>query len=265
MDDPSRRQDPPVVPGWSSAGDQPADPTRADRPGSSAVPGPFGPPPSGPPWQPTGALGSSTAPPGTARASASPRAVAHPGPPPRQRRRWPWVLALIVVLAGAGVAVGVALDQRETALQWRERAVALESQRDEALVRGDTLDGQLDDLAAVLATSEEDVVMLEERIRQLADEKAQAEDAATTVQVERDVVVDLTNDIAAATDALDACVDRLFDLQAASVEAFNQSAAGEPVDVEPLNEQARQTTSFCNDARTAAARASAAAQQLTAP
>lgn len=184
---------------------------------------------------------------------------------PRPRRRWPWILLTVVLLGAASAAAWVAIDQRDTALLWRERAAALEEQRDEAIGRGDVLDGQVAHLTEVLEVSEDDVAALEERIRQLADEKAQAEDAATTVEVERDVVAELTADIAAAAGSLDACVDRLFDLQAASVAAFNQTAAGEEVDIGPLNEQARDTTQFCNDARSAAARASAAARQLTSP
>lgn len=258
MDDPSRPHERPS--GWQGP-DAPGDPGAVFP---SYQPQRTPPPDAGyqDPPQPIGpaAPASGVFAEGGARIGATPGSAP---PPAKQRRRWPWVLALVVVLAAAGLAAGVALDQRETALQWQERAVALEAQRDDAMDRGDELEGQFDELVAVVEASESDVAMLEERIRQLADEKAQAEDAATTVQVERDVVVDLTNDIAAATDSLDACVDRLFDLQAASVEAFNQSAAGDPVDVEPLNAQARETTSFCNDARAAAARASAAAQQLT--
>lgn len=185
--------------------------------------------------------------------------------PGKPRRRWPWIVAVLLLLGVSGAATAVAIDQRDTAELWRDRAVAVQEQRDDALDRGDALQAQVDELTETLGASEDDVVMLEERIRQLADEKAQAEDEATTVQVERDLVAELTADIASATDALDGCVDRLFELQAASVAAFNESVAGDEVDVEPLNAQARETTQFCNDARTAAARASSAAQQLTAP
>jgi hypothetical protein len=185
--------------------------------------------------------------------------------PARPARRWPWVLALLLAVAAAGVAFAVAVEQRDVAAAWRDRALALEEQRDAAVDQNATLQGQLDDIAALLTTSETDVSQLETRLRELADEKAQAEDTATTVQVERDVFLDLTARIADATDALDVCVSRLFDLQQASVDAFNRSAAGESVDVAPLNAQATDVTSFCNDARQAAASASAAADQLTRP
>ena len=187
-------------------------------------------------------------------------------PPERLvRRRWPWIVALVLAVAAAVASAGIALEQREVAAQWRDRAWALEIQRDDAVGRGAALQTQLDDVARLLDTSEMDVERLEGRILELADEKAQAEDTATTVQVERDVFVELSERVAAATDALDDCVDQLFELQASSGDAFNRSSLGEPVDVEPLNRQAQETTSFCNSARIAAAQASAAADRLLRP
>lgn len=166
---------------------------------------------------------------------------------------------LLALAAGAGA---VAWDQRSTAADWRERAQALEEQRDDAAALSEELQQQLEQAVAVLAVSEEDVAELEARIRALADEKAQAQDEATTIEVERDVFVDLSGRVTDAVQALDACVTRLFDLLNASVEAHNAAAAGEFVDVEPLNAQAQSTTAFCNDARSAAASAAAAADQL---
>jgi hypothetical protein len=185
--------------------------------------------------------------------------------PARIRRRWPWIVAVVVLVAVAGAAVAVAWDQREAAATWRDRAVGLEDQRDVALVRGGELEERLDELAAALATSELDVSELEDRLRALADEKAQAEDAVVTGQVEREALRELSTRVAGAVDALDACVTRLFDLQRASVDAFNRAAAGETVDVAPLNRQATDTTAFCNEARAAAANAGAAADQLLGP
>lgn len=194
--------------------------------------------------------------------AASPSAGGAGAPPATPRRRWPWVVAVGVLAAVAVTAGVVAWDQRQTAAAWQERAEAVEDQRDDALGRGEALQVQLEDVAELLAGSELDVERLEERIRELADEKAQAEDTATTVQVERDVLADVSAQIADAVTALDACITRLFDLQSASVEAFNRSAQGEPVDVGPLNAQANATTAFCNDARTAAAAAASAADRI---
>jgi hypothetical protein len=213
-------------------------------------------------WR-AGPVGTGTAPP------AADAGLEPPSAPPvervRPRRRWPWVLAVLVLLAGVGVAAGVALDQRDVAAAWQDRALELEGQRDDAIGRGAALQDQLDEVASLLAVSERDVAQLEDRVRELADEKAQAEDTATTVQVERDVVLDVSQRIADATESLDRCIARLFELQSSSVEAFNRSAAGDEVDVAPLNAQAREVTDFCNDARSAAAAASTAADRLTAP
>jgi hypothetical protein len=186
-------------------------------------------------------------------------------PAARPRRRWPWVVALLLVLGLAGAAAGVAWDQREVAASWQARATGLEAQRDAALARTSELEAELDELLTSLETSEVDVAALEARLRELADEKAQAEDAVVTGEVEREVLRELSTRVTGAVEALDACVTRLFELQRASVDAFNLAAAGEVVDVEPLNAQATETTAFCNEARTAAANAGAAADQLLGP
>jgi hypothetical protein len=197
---------------------------------------------------------------------ALPPPVTTPPPPPSRRvRRWP---SLVVAGLSIGLAIAagaVAYEQREVAAEWRDRAEALQLQRDAGLEREEQLSGQRAEILALLDRSEDDVAGLEERLRALADEKAQAEDTATTVQVERDVFSEVTGRIVAATDALDDCVERLFGLQTASVDAFNRSTAGEPVDVGPLNETARQVTASCNDARDAAANAGAAADRLLDP
>lgn len=170
------------------------------------------------------------------------------------------VTVLALVLAAAGGAV--AWQQRDVAQQWRDRATTREGERDDAVARVEALQRQLDEVAAALSASEGDVAALEARLRELAGEKAQAEDTATTVQVQRDAVVDLTQKVASSVTSLDECVTRLLALQRDSVEAFNAAAAGEPVDVEPLNAAMEDTRGFCDAARTAAAQAAAAAQAL---
>jgi len=180
----------------------------------------------------------------------------------RRVRRWPWVLLSLLSLTAAGVGGWIAWDQRQVAAEWRDVAIQIEDQRDDALGRGEALQVQLDEIASLLAASESDVAGLEERIRELADEKAQAEDTATTVQVERDVLAQVSNRIASAIQALDQCVDRMFSLQSSTVSAFNRMSSGEQVDVGPLNDQAAATTQFCNQARSAAAGAAAAAEQI---
>ncbi len=189
--------------------------------------------------------------------------TAAPSPPPR--RRWVVVLlaVLLVLTMGAAVAAGlVAADQRDAAAAWQERATALERQRDEVAAERAAVAEQLDAAVAALDTSEADVASLEERVRTLAEEKARAEDTATTVSVERDVFIELSERVTAATSALDSCVTRLFELQESSVAAFNAAAAGDQVDVDALNRRAGEVRGFCDEARTAAAQAEAAADEL---
>ncbi len=181
------------------------------------------------------------------------------------RRRWPVVvLAVLLVLAvGAGVTAAlIAVDQRESAAAWQERAEAVEQQRDEVAEERAAVAAQLDDAVDALTTSESDVVRLEDRVRSLAEEKARAEDTATTVSVERDVFIELSERVSEATAALDSCVSRLFALQEDSVAAFNAAAAGQDVDVDDLNDRAAEVRGFCTEARGAVAQAQAAADQL---
>jgi chromosome segregation ATPase len=184
----------------------------------------------------------------------------------RDRRGRGWTVALVLLLvlttAGAVAATLIALDQRDVAAEWQARAVGLEDQLDEVDTQRQEVAGRLDETRDALTTSERDVGKLETRVRTLAEEKARAEDTATTVQVERDVFIELSELIAAATSSLDSCVTQLFELQTASVDAFNRAAADQEVDVEALNARAAEVTRFCNQARTAAAEAEAAADRL---
>ena len=184
---------------------------------------------------------------------------------PRRGRRWPNVVLVLLLLVAVGAAVSlgmVAADQRDAAAAWQDRAVALEVQRDEVADDAVRLGEQLDRAVASLRTSEADVATLEDRVRALAEEKARAEDTASTVAVERDVLIELTTVVSDAAGALDSCVTRLFALQEDSVEAFNAAAADRQVDVASLNQRAEEVTAFCDQARTAAAEAEAAAAQL---
>jgi hypothetical protein len=178
-------------------------------------------------------------------------------PPPRRRRG---VVTVLLVLALIGAGVGV--QQRQVAATWRDRAEAVEEQRDEARGRVDALQRQLDEIAEALAVSESDVAALEDRVRDLADEKAQAEDVATTTGVERDTLVALSTAIAGAVTSLDGCVDELFALLNDAIDAFNRQGQGEEVDVGPLNTARTAATAGCNDARRDAAAAAAQADRL---
>ncbi len=214
--------------------------------------------------------GSTTSPPAPGANEPERAARSSPSSPSSRRRQGRgWTVALVlvalVVTGGAVTASLIALDQRDVAAEWQARAVTLESQLDEVDAQRREVVGRLDEALGALTTSERDVRELEDRVRALADEKARAEDTATTVQVERDVFIELSELVAAATSSLDSCVTQLFELQTASVDAFNRAAADQPVDVESLNVRAGQVTRFCNQARTAAADAEAAADRLLRP
>lgn len=208
--------------------------------------------------------GSSSHPPGSPPPTPSgylPPVVGSPTPgavTPTRPRRWPLILGAVLALIGAAVG----LQQRQVAAAWQERAVAVEEQRDETRGRVEALQRQLDEVAESLAVSESDVVALEDRLRELADEKAQAEDVATTTGVERDTLVQLSNAIAGSVTDLDRCVGQLFDLLGDAIDAFNRQGAGEAVDVARLNADRTATTAACNQARQDAANASATAERL---
>jgi chromosome segregation ATPase len=184
-----------------------------------------------------------------------------PVTPPTERARGGRV-GIVVGLVVAVLAAGVAVQQRQVAAGWQDRAIALEEQRDDARGRAEAFQRQLDDIADALAASETDVAALEDRVRELADEKAQAEDVATTTTVERDTLVAVSTAVAGAVEDLDTCVVQLFGLLNDAVDAFNRQGAGETVDVEALNRERTAANETCNAARRDAAEAAARADRL---
>jgi chromosome segregation ATPase len=183
-----------------------------------------------------------------------------PVPPPRRRgRRVLTVLVMLglVGLAGGGAAVG--WQQREIAAGWRDRAVLLEQQRDDAIGRSEALSGQLGELANLVQLSVEDLATLEERLAELAGEKALAEDRAT---VTREELRTLAATVESAVRQLNTCVDDLITLQNDTVSAFNLLAQGQRVDITPLNDRLNETRERCDAARRAGASAVALAQRL---
>jgi len=166
-------------------------------------------------------------------------------------------MLLLVLLAAGGTAVAV--QQRDVAAQWRERARILEGQRDEAIGRTEALGAQLDELADLVRGSTDDLTTLEQRLAELAEEKARAEDRAT---VTRDELATLAARVADAVTRLDRCVLDLLDLQRDTVDAFNRLNSGERVDVSPLNDRLAVVRAACVDAVNAGRAAAALAAQL---
>lgn len=194
-------------------------------------------------------------------ATADGRAGPEATPSARSMRRgwrgWP-AIGLVIAL----LAAGVALQQRWVADEWRDRALALELQRDEAVGRAEALSSQLDELAELQAATSTELDALTERLAELAGEKAEAQDRALVTEIERDAAGRVAQQVASAVQGLDACILALLDLRAATVDAFNRVAAGRSVDVAPLNAQSDAAIALCNEARAAAAAAGSAAASL---
>lgn len=193
----------------------------------------------------------------TADGPADPEATPRTRSPGRGWSGWP-AIGLVIAL----LAAGVALQQRSVADEWRDRALALELQRDEAVGRAEALSSQLDELAELQATTSSELDALTERLAELAGEKAEAEDRALVTETERDAAGRVAQQVASAVRGLDACILALLDLRAATVDAFNRVAAGRSVDVAPLNAQSDAAIALCNEARAAAAAAGSAASSL---
>jgi hypothetical protein len=189
--------------------------------------------------------------------------IEEPAPSPRRRgRRGRRVLATIgvlvlVALAGGGTAIG--LQQRTVAAGWQQRAVILEQQRDDAIGRSEALSGQLNELGNLVQLSVEDLATLEERLAELAGEKARAEDRATLTAEE---LRTLAARVESSVRLLNACADDLLALQFDTIAAYNSLAGGVPVDVGPLNTRRIATSERCNEARQAGANAVALASRL---
>jgi hypothetical protein len=175
---------------------------------------------------------------------------------PRRAARRLVTFALLAAALGGG-AIG--WQQREVAAGWQERAVALEQQRDDAIGRSEALSEQLGELANLVQLSVEDLATLEDRLAELAGEKAQAEDRATLT---RDELRTLAERVDSAVRQLNACADDLFALQSATIDAYNSIARGTPVDVGPLNQRLTEMTERCSAARRAGESAVALASRL---
>jgi len=180
-------------------------------------------------------------------------------PPPRRGRRALTVLVMLALLAVAGAGAAVGWQQREVAAGWRDRAVVLEQQRDDAVGRSEALSDQLGELANLVQLSVEDLTTLEERLAELAGEKARAEDRAT---LSSDELRTLATRVDTAVRQLNACVDDLFALQSDTIDAYNSVARGDPVDVAPLNDRLRVMGERCTAARQAGESAVALASRL---
>jgi DNA repair exonuclease SbcCD ATPase subunit len=183
----------------------------------------------------------------------------HQPVPLASARRWPRRLLLLVLLGLTAAGTGIGVEQRMVAAQWRERAETLEQQRDDAIGRSEALAAQLSELGTLVQLSAEDLANLEERLAELANEKARAEDR---VALTREELRTLAERVASASRLLNGCVDDLLALQQQTISAFNRLAGGASVDVTPLNERLEEVRGTCTVARQAGADAVALASRL---
>lgn len=190
----------------------------------------------------------------------APQPQAEPRAPQRRSgRRALTVLMMLSLVAAAGAGGVIGWQQRGIAADWQARAVVLEQQRDDAIGRSEALSDQLGELANLVALSVDDLATLEERLAELAGEKAQAEDRAA---LSNDELRTLAARVDSAVRQLNTCADDLLALQSDTVDAYNSVARGTPVDVGPLNERLTATTARCQTAREAGAAAVALASRL---
>ena len=194
----------------------------------------------------------------------APTSQAPDGPAQRPRRtgtrqRVLTVLAVLVLVGATTAGVAIGWQQRTIAAGWRDRAVVLEQQRDDAVGRAEALSGQLGELSNLVRLSETDLAELEERLAELAGEKAQAEDRAVLSAEDLRRLATLVD---SAVRQLNTCADDLLALQSDTVDAYNSVARGVPVDVAPLNDRLTATNERCTTARRAGAEAVALASRL---
>jgi len=191
-----------------------------------------------------------------------PEGAEEPQPASQSTRRGRRVLRVLLVLVLVGATAGssaVAWQQREIAAGWQARSVMLEQQRDDAVGRSEALSEQLGALSNLVQLSVDDLATLEERLAELAGEKAQAEDRAALT---REELRTLATRVESAVSQLNACADDLLSLQSDTIDAFNRLARGSSVDVGPLNERLAEVNARCNEARQAGAAAVALASRL---
>lgn len=151
------------------------------------------------------------------------------GPPAGGRQgvsRW-IVLTLAVFLLAAVAGIGYfAWENRDRADEWQERAETLEKQADRLnlllVARSDELNERTElanELAeklagarAAFARSESDVVALERRQRELANEKAQVEDQRAALALEAERLAEQRSALEDIASAYVTCKDEVIDL-----------------------------------------------------
>ena len=105
--------------------------------------------------------------------------------------RWGWIVGFaIVALGGAARTSSTPPENRDAADRWQTRAGTLERTLTARTRQLNTRTEALNRTAAALKRSEADVRTLERRQRELANEKAQVEDARGALELQADVAGD---------------------------------------------------------------------------
>lgn len=182
------------------------------------------------------------------------------------------VVALVVALLGAGGLGYLAYFNNVSANEWQvaaeEAEAELEQERDAHRQTEVALTAEQEAhsrTSEALVASEADVTRLENRIDELANEKAQVEDDREVIRVERDVMVDLVDLTQTTGDWLDDCVSYMYELHDFQVQAFNDYVA---YDIYPnvgtLNDLSETTFDFCSEGQSWHAQSVDLAEQILA-
>ena len=177
-------------------------------------------------------------------------------PPYRAVRRWPFVVSIIVLsLVAAGLGVGFAYSTY-SAQEWRSAAnktsddlaktsddlVAMTKQRDDLKIDAQELQNRLDGVNSQLADTQKqldgvtsDYNTATDRVRSLADEKAQVGDEAAYMAT----LMSMSQGVTA---EMDTCISDLQKLQTYLVDYTSYEA-------DALITYARQINEGCNKAR----------------
>lgn len=177
-------------------------------------------------------------------------------PPYRSIRRWPFIVSIVALsLVAAGLGVGFAYSTY-SAQEWRGAAnktsdelakksddlVAMTKQRDDLKIDAQELQNRLDGVNSQLADTQKqldgvtsDYNTATDRVRSLADEKAQVGDAAASMAT----LVAMSQGV---TEEMDACIKDLQKLQTYLVDFSSY-------DPDALITYARDINEGCNKAR----------------
>jgi septal ring factor EnvC (AmiA/AmiB activator) len=177
------------------------------------------------------------------RPTWSPRATTTAAPPVetrgsttsrRRRRRWPVVVTIVVLVLAVLATAALAAHLWRTTDAWQAETERVEGVAAELQAERDRLAGELDQARRDLAATEEQLHRAQERVTELAEEKAQTAD-------EREVARQLAGTAATVATQLETCVRGQDQL----ITALADIAAYDP---QAVVEYAETVRTACNEA-----------------